>query len=91
MHSYCEYLLTIQSRMKFKKQSLDYVSTGGTIAEEAFTSVRIVQSFGIQYHLARLYAGINDKTAVIGRKSALVNAIGLACFFSVRLHSHEED
>lgn len=68
---------------KYKKKNLDLVSAGGNVAEESFSSVRIVQSFGIQRHMAGLYDYFNAQTLPVGRKNSMVNAIGFGVFFSL--------
>ena len=42
-----------------------------------------VNRFGIQHHMAALYDKVNSQTLVIGRKSAMILAIGLGVFFSM--------
>ncbi|ORY83184.1 P-loop containing nucleoside triphosphate hydrolase protein [Protomyces lactucae-debilis] len=83
---------------KYTKQTLEFYSTGGTLAEEVISSVRITQSFGTQEKLAKLYDSFLGSSEKAGKKKAfslgallgsiffiMYSAYGLAFFQGARM------
>ncbi|BFZ61168.1 hypothetical protein YB2330_002227 [Saitoella coloradoensis] len=58
---------------KFTTQALNAYSQGGTLAEEAISSIRAAQAFGIQDRLANLYASHLSLAESFGMKKAAAN------------------
>ncbi|KAF7979346.1 hypothetical protein HWV62_42775 [Athelia sp. TMB] len=63
--------------------SLGFIAEGGTLAEEVISSVRTAQAFGSQKILAKLYNDKNAKATKIDLKTAIVNGVGLGCFYFI--------
>lgn len=63
--------------------SLEHVAEGGTLAEEAISSVRTAHAFGIQRILTSLYDGHIQKARAVDVKSAISNGIGMGFFFFI--------
>ncbi|CDO69243.1 hypothetical protein BN946_scf185042.g145 [Trametes cinnabarina] len=68
---------------KYMQLSLQHVSEGGTLAEEAISTVRTAHAFGTQRVLADLYDRSVQKSRAVELKTAVVHGIGLSSFFFV--------
>ncbi|KAI9507265.1 P-loop containing nucleoside triphosphate hydrolase protein [Russula earlei] len=67
--------------VKHIQGSLKHVAEGGTIAEEAVSTIRTAQAFGSQNILATLYDGAVLKAYYVDCRSAIAQGVGLATFF----------
>ncbi|KAF8902794.1 multidrug resistance protein 1 [Gymnopilus junonius] len=65
------------------QRSLSQLAAGGTLAEEVIASVRTMQAFGAQKMLGGIYDGYNKKALSFEKRTAVVNGIGLGCFYFV--------
>lgn len=65
------------------KSSLQHIAEGGTLAEEAISTVRTAQAFGIQSTLADIYDIHINRSKKIETQSAILQGVGIAVFFFV--------
>lgn len=63
---------------KFTTKSLQYVSRGGTIAEEVISSIRTVKAFGTSKVLGQNYDKNVQLSRTAGIKGAMVEGSGLS-------------
>lgn len=68
---------------KYRTMMLSFVAEGGSLAEEAISSVRTSHAFGTQKKLTSLYDVSNQKAQHYGRKTSILTAAGLALFFFI--------
>ncbi|BFZ54826.1 hypothetical protein PYCC9005_001863 [Savitreella phatthalungensis] len=68
---------------RFFKQTLEFYSVAGMLAEEVMSSVRVTQSFGTQERLGKLYDTHLEKSEQAGRKKALSMALLLGSLFFI--------
>ena len=68
---------------KFTKQTLEQYSTGGTLAEEVISSIRVTQSFGTQEKLAQLYDKNLEASEKAGYKKSLSLGAMLGSLFFI--------
>ncbi|KAM0748705.1 P-loop containing nucleoside triphosphate hydrolase protein [Meredithblackwellia eburnea MCA 4105] len=61
---------------KFKMKMLEQLAEGGTLAEEVFSSVRVVHAFGTQLKLSKMFDAPNLITYQLGYRSACISADG---------------
>ncbi|KAH9038538.1 P-loop containing nucleoside triphosphate hydrolase protein [Lactarius pseudohatsudake] len=66
---------------KYMQLSLKHVAEGGTLAEEAVSTIRTAQAFGTQRVLASLYDIPVHKALAVDGRAAVSHGIGLASFF----------
>jgi ATP-binding cassette subfamily B (MDR/TAP) protein 1 len=65
---------------KLRRQMLDEVSKGGSLAEEVISSIRTVFAFGNQQRLVAKYDVANAKVQKMGIKTAIGHSAGLGAF-----------
>ncbi|PWN25584.1 putative Leptomycin B resistance protein pmd1 [Jaminaea rosea] len=68
---------------RFHQLELEYVAHGGSLAEEALSTVRTAKAFGAESRLVDLYDESNRLTTRQGVKKALMQGIGLGVFFFI--------
>ena len=68
---------------KYRTKMLSFVAEGGSLAEEAISSVRTSHAFGTQKKLTGLYDVSNEKAQYYGKKTAILTSAGLALFFFI--------
>jgi ATP-binding cassette subfamily B (MDR/TAP) protein 1 len=68
---------------KYRTIMLSFVAEGGSLAEEAISSVRTSHAFGTQKKLTGLYDVSNQKAQYYGKKTAYLTAAGLCLFFFI--------
>lgn len=61
--------------------SLKHVAEGGTFSEEVVSTIRTAHAFGSQHVLASLYDVTVQKSYDADCRFAIVQGIGLSCFF----------
>ncbi|KAH9026281.1 P-loop containing nucleoside triphosphate hydrolase protein [Lactarius deliciosus] len=66
---------------KYMQLSLKHVAEGGTLAEEAVSTIRTAQAFGTQSVLASLYDIPVHKALEVDGRAAICHGVGLASFF----------
>ncbi|EJC99282.1 P-loop containing nucleoside triphosphate hydrolase protein [Fomitiporia mediterranea MF3/22] len=73
---------------KFMQTSLKHVAEGGSVAEEAISTIRTAHAFGTQHILSALYDMHIEQAHVVDLKSAVVSGCGLSVFFFVIYSSY---
>lgn len=73
---------------RFHQIELEYVAHGGSLAEEALSTVRTAKAFGAESRLVDLYDESNRLTTKQGGKKALMQGIGLGIFFFIIYSSY---
>ncbi|PWN22410.1 putative Leptomycin B resistance protein pmd1 [Microstroma glucosiphilum] len=68
---------------RFHQMELEYVAYGGSLAEEALSTVRTAKAFGAESRLVDLYNESNALTTKQGTKKAIVQGFGLGIFFFI--------
>ena len=68
---------------KYMQLSRQYVSEGGSLAEEVISTIRTAKAFGTQNALAKIYETNIDKSLKVDGKGAVWNGFGLAFFFFI--------
>jgi ATP-binding cassette subfamily B (MDR/TAP) protein 1 len=68
---------------KCTKSSLQHIADSGTLAEEAISTVRTAQAFGIQSTLAEIYDTHVNQSKKVETRSAILQGVGIAVFFFV--------
>lgn len=68
---------------RFHQLELEYVAHGGSLAEEALSTVRTAKAFGAEHRLVDLYDESNKLTTKQGNRKAFTQGIGLGIFFFV--------
>ncbi|KZP33057.1 P-loop containing nucleoside triphosphate hydrolase protein [Athelia psychrophila] len=68
---------------RWTQAALGFIAEGGTLAEEVISSVRTAQAFGSQQILAKLYDTKNARATRIDLRTAVVNGVGLGCFYFI--------
>jgi ATP-binding cassette subfamily B (MDR/TAP) protein 1 len=68
---------------KYMQMSRQYISEGGSLAEEVISTIRTAQAFGTQKALADIYDTHVDKSRKVDGKAAVWHGCGLAAFFFV--------
>ena len=63
--------------------SLKHVASGGTLAEEAISSIRTAHAFGTQKTLTSLYDIYIQESRLVDTKSAIYHGAGLGLFFFI--------
>ncbi|KAJ7019971.1 ABC transporter type 1, transmembrane domain-containing protein [Mycena alexandri] len=66
---------------RFTELSLKHVAEGGTLAEEAISSIRTTQAFGTQEKLAALYEDFIRKARTVDVKAATAQGLGIGIFY----------
>ncbi|KAJ7733032.1 P-loop containing nucleoside triphosphate hydrolase protein [Mycena metata] len=66
---------------RFTELSLKHVAEGGTLAEEAISSIRTTQAFGTQEKLAALYEDFIGKARTVDVKAASAQGLGIGTFY----------
>jgi ATP-binding cassette subfamily B (MDR/TAP) protein 1 len=70
------------------QMSRQHISDGGSLAEEAISTIRTAQAFGIQMILANIYNTHIDKSKKADDKIAVVIGASLATFFFILYSSY---
>ena len=70
------------------RSSLKYTAEGGSLAEEAISTIRTAQAFGTQITLSGLYDVWVTKSLNVEMKSALASGFGLGSLFFVIYAAH---
>jgi ATP-binding cassette subfamily B (MDR/TAP) protein 1 len=73
---------------KYMQMARQYISDGGSLAEEVISTIRTAQAFGTQKALADIYDTHVDKTKRVDDKAAVWHGGGLAAFFFVIYSSY---
>lgn len=68
---------------RFHQLELEYVAHGGSVAEEALSTVRTAKAFGAESRLVELYNESNRLTTKQGSKKAVMQGVGLGVFFFI--------
>lgn len=68
---------------RFHQLELEYIAHGGSLAEEALSTVRTAKAFGAEHRLVDLYDESNKLTTKQGNRKAFTQGIGLGIFFFV--------
>ncbi|CAO1635906.1 unnamed protein product [Parajaminaea phylloscopi] len=68
---------------RWHQLELEYVAHGGSLAEEALSTVRTAKAFGAEHRLVELYDESNKLTTKQGNRKALAQGVGLGVFFFV--------
>ena len=68
---------------KYMQLSRQYISDGGSLAEEVISTIRTAQAFGTQNALSKIYDSHINKSKKIDGNAAVWHGAGLASFFFV--------
>lgn len=68
---------------RFHQVELEYVAHGGSLAEEALSTVRTAKAFGAESRLVDLYDESNKLTTRQGIRKAIMQGGGLGAFFFI--------
>lgn len=68
---------------RFHQLELEYVAHGGSLAEEALSTVRTAKAFGAEARLVELYDESNRMTTKQGVRKAITQGVGLGIFFFI--------
>lgn len=73
---------------RFHQLELEYVAHGGSLAEEALSTIRTAKAFGAESRLVDLYDESNRLTTRQGVKKAFMQGIGLGVLFFIIYSSY---
>ncbi|CAO1632776.1 unnamed protein product [Sympodiomycopsis kandeliae] len=68
---------------RYHQMELEYVAHGGSLAEEALSTVRTAKAFGAESRLVDLYDESNKLTTKQGIRKAIIQGGGLGAFFFI--------